>query len=478
MKKILLLMLIILLPIKIYATVDSSYNDTKLSYVIPTEVPDRPEVGEDEIPSAGHWEHVPEKLSFCEREDTSKIVRLVDRIIKVLRIVVPLLLLFSLIFELVKAISNAEKLEKYKKKVILKCSIAALIFLIPTIVSLITNIAGFKVNYSECIEMAEHPKEVYFWVDDTLDYERTGIYIKITEDNVKGIYFSDKKENASTLNNSWILTDNKLIDFILLPGEHYIYVKTKDGILEEKITIQPSDIIVTNDVKDIEFLHTDLDKYLLEHGSSLEEFNNAIARSVYIAGGSTKEGAAAAALALTQILYVKYKIKIPYGNTHGNHIVMGAPSNWGSPNVTSLEKEGHFDYQGIHCGGFVAWAYAQANFDMNPSIGSSEQFCMWRYATINGIDYKNRGAVGDAITYAIACENDLHVAIISAIDSNGYYVTEANAWTGTINGVRTKIEDIGIVTTYNKIGDRWRSYLDMDLTLQFKKKKTDLKSGF
>ena len=95
MKKILLLMLIILLPIRIYAVVDSSYDDNKLSYVIPTEVPDRPEIGEDEIPSAGHWEHVPEKLSFCEREDTSKIVRLVDRIIKVLRIVVPLLLLFS-----------------------------------------------------------------------------------------------------------------------------------------------------------------------------------------------------------------------------------------------------------------------------------------------------------------------------------------------------------------------------------------------
>ena len=57
-------------------------------------------------------------------------------------------------------------------------------------------------------------------------------------------------------------------------------------------------------------------------------------------------------------------------------------------------------------------------------------------------------------------------------------MTESNAVTKTIDDVRTLLNNIGIVTTYDKFGDRWRSYLNMDLTVGYRKKNTPLEKGF
>lgn len=437
----------------------------------------------------GHWEHVAERLHFCEREDTAKIVRLFFLLIEIVRVAVPIMLIISLMLTITRAVINANEFDKIKKEVVVKVVASILIFLVPTFVSLITNIAGFEVSFAECREMAKSPKKVNVWVDgeeetttvedEELKVEQKGIYIVLSSKNVTGYYFSNKKETLTIDSNLWIASNKDKIDFILLPGTHYMYVKTSNGkIFEKSVNIKSSDIIVTNDVKDIKLLTTSLDAFLKEKGSSIDEFNDAIARSVYIAGGQTKAGASAASLALTQILYIKYKVKIPYGSSRGNHVAIGVPPVWGSPEVTSLEKKGNFLNQGIHCGGFVAWSYAQANFDMNSGIGSSSTLCRWRYASIKGIGSNDKGEVGDALTYATACEQSSHVSIINAIDNQGYYLTESNAVTRTIDDVKTLLNNIGIVTTYDKFGDRWHSYLNMDLTVGYRKKNTPLEKGF
>ena len=183
---------------------------------------------------------------------------------------------------------------------------------------------------------------------------------------------------------------------------------------------------------------------------------------------------------MCQILYTKYKVKIPYGSTYpGSHIVKGVPSSWGSKEVTTLMKQGKFYNSGIHCGGFVSWAYKQANYDMNSGIGSSKQLCGWKYANLYRIKSDKKGNVGDVLTYATQCDESKHVAIIVAMDDKGYYISEANASTNVIDGVKTLINNIGIVTTfepYNK--SRFYSYLDMTNTVDYKYDNTPLPTGF
>lgn len=428
-----------------------------------------------------------EGLELCERKDIAGIVRIITTVILIIRIAVPIILILSVMIKLIRAITSHDDISAMKKPIITSVIAAVLVFLIPTFVNVIMKICSVDISFDECIELSKNPKETIQYVcsddpthtDDDNDYKKDGNYITLSSKDVTGYYFSNQKENLTDTDSKWISSDKNNIDFVLLPGKHYAYIRTKNGIIEKEIDITTSDISVTNDKTDISILSTDIDTFLKSKGSSLEELNKAIERSVYIAGGG-KEGAAAASLALTQILYNKYKIKISYGSTYpGSHIVHGVPQDWGSSKVTSAMKKGLFNNIGIHCGGFVSWAYTQSNYSMNSGIGSSKQLCSWGYARIHKITSNNRGSVGDVVTYAKVCDESKHVAIISAIDENGYYVTEANARTKMIDNVKTLVDNIGVVTTYEPFNNtRFYSYLDMSNTINNKQMKTSLPTGF
>ncbi len=443
--------------------------------------------------SKGHWEEVT-GLHFCENENTYRMILLLNAFLIIIRAVVPTLLTISIIYTIYTALIKNDDLKEPIKKSIMK-AIAAIVailitFLIPYTISKILN-----VSYDRCIEMTKDPKPSKVWVEEKIENDnnkesvtgnknelqvkKQGPYITLTSKNVTGYYFSNTKETLNINDSKWINSNKDTIDFVLLPGKYYVYAKTQNGnIHEQEINVSTSDIIITNNAPDIKLLTTDLASFLSANGSSLNELNDAIARSVYIAGPNTKEGAAAAALSLTQILYINYKIKIPYGTTHGGHIVMGAPSVWGSSDVSSDEKSHGFYYQGIHCGGFISWAYTQAGFSMNSGIGSSAQICSWGYGKLYSISSNAPGNIGDIMTTAPSCDKSKHVAILTAVDSGGYFVTEADAITSSDNGVVTLKEDIGIVTTYNSYGTRWSTYLDMAPTINTKRNNTSLNSGF
>ncbi len=449
-------------------------------------------------------------LRFCERSDIASSIRLIGEIIKIIRIIVPIILIVSCIISMVKAIINVNENKNVMRSVSLKAISAVMIFLVPTFISIILKLNNYNFNFEECLTLAKNPKAVVEYVEGTaytndsnistedngdkdgnssenntskennLSLNKNGTYITLKNSDVTGYYFSNSKENISVNDSKWISSTKEDIDFVLLPGEYYIYSKNSSGSISEKhININTSDIVVTNDVADISLLKTDLSEYLLSKGSSLEQLNDAIARSVYIAGGSTKSGAAAASLALTQILYKNYKIKIPYGNTHGVHLVKGAVSSWGSTNVSGNEKKAKFNNVGIHCGGFVSWSYYQANFSMNSGIGSSAQLCRWSYGDLKRITNSNKGSIGDVLTYATECDKGKHVAVINAIDSIGYYYTEANASLSVINEVRTLTNNIGVVTSYSRFSEnKWKSYLDMTKTVNGKAMSNSLETGF
>ena len=433
-----------------------------------------------------------EVVPLCQRRDISKLIKIVQIVIKIIFIGVPITLMISLMIDLMKAVKGDNDLDKVKPLIVKKCVSAVLIFLVPTFVNLILDITGKDFPIAKCIEMAKNPADQdYYVIDDgsgdteDLPSEELGmlqkdIYFVLNTKNITDLYFTNKKETPTGSESGWVPTKGKNnIDFVLLPGEHYIYGKNNSGkIVEKSVTIKSSDIVITNDKTDKKLLSTDIKTFLSKNGSSIDELNDAIERSIYIAGGSTREGVSAASLALTQILYEKYKIVIPYGAARIANTTLGVPSVWGSTDVTSLEKEGQFYNQGVHCGGFVTWAFTQAGYKMNSGIGSSGQLCGWGYGTLRSSTSKQRGQVGDVLTFATECQKGKHVAVINYIDENGYIYTESNARVTTVNGVRTLLTNIGVVTSYSKFNtNRWASYLDMSNTYQYKQGIT-ISNGF
>ncbi len=450
----------------------------------------------------GHYELIP-GIKLCERNDVAKIVKIINTVLTIIRVVVPILLIISIMIKLVHVVYYQEDFDNYKKAIVTNIIAAILVFLIPTFVNVIMQISSVNISFDECVQDAQNPKNPYVWVDsqstnpdcnestnpegqndgdnntNTDEYSKTGTYITLSNTGVTGYYFSNTKQTLTSSDSRWIPSTKNKIDFNLLPGKYYVYIRTNNGIKEKEINVSTKDIVVTFHNDSVSMLTTSIDEFLLSKGSSLTEFNEAIARSVYIAGGSNKNGAAAAALALSQILYNKYRVRIPYGHTKGDHIVVGVPNTWGAKSVRSDDKQIGFTNQGIHCGGFVSWAYTQANFKMSSGIGSSKQLCSWGYSKIYKMNSSSRGNIGDVATIVKECDKSGHVGIIVAMDDNGFYVVESNVKTDTVNGNR-KIKDyIGIVTTYETFSDtRFKSYLDMTSTINSKLKSSSLSSGF
>ncbi len=92
-------------------------------------------------------------LGICESPNVLEIMNIVVTIIKVIITVVPIILLFSLIFKAVSAATQGKEdaLAKLKKKAVPNIIAAVLIFLIPTLVSLIVTVSFPESDYTKCI---------------------------------------------------------------------------------------------------------------------------------------------------------------------------------------------------------------------------------------------------------------------------------------------------------------------------------------
>lgn len=112
-----------------------------------------------------------------------------------------------------------------------------------------------------------------------------------------------------------------------------------------------------------EILHESLDSFLQSKGTSLEEFNNLIASNVENSGYGTDAGVVAAAVTLIAELGNNYDVKIPYfwGGGHGQ-MITGAEGNWGSNQCRASANGRIYDYCGLDCSGFVAWAIYNGGF--------------------------------------------------------------------------------------------------------------------
>ena len=155
-------------------------------------------------------------LNICDMPNVMEVLRIVNIVIKIIRIVVPIILMVSAMFDLVRAVTNAE-LNKMSKTMVSKVIAAILVFLIPTFVSVIALIAGNNGEYKHCLEpisldqikiaytefendLVEKAEETF----DINDYSNAMVYLMNVKDPEKRKEFEERlkvvKEQIDIIN--------------------------------------------------------------------------------------------------------------------------------------------------------------------------------------------------------------------------------------------------------------------------------------
>ncbi len=181
--------------------------------------------------------------SICSEPKVLEIMRLVNIFISIIRIIVPILLIFSLMFKFMSVIKtgNEDELAKVKKSSIINVVAAVLIFLIPNIISIIVKI-GFKENdYDKCLEVnnititeayEDKMENLVLKAEETLninDYSNALNYLNNIKDENKRSSYANRlkkvKEKIDERNNTETDDDNGILKI------YFISNKRKDAYL-------------------------------------------------------------------------------------------------------------------------------------------------------------------------------------------------------------------------------------------------------
>ena len=159
-------------------------------------------------------------LNICDVPNVMEVLRIVNLVIQIIRIVVPIILMISAMIDLVRTITNAE-LNKITKPMVSKVVAAVIIFLIPTLVSVIALIAGNNGEYKHCLRIIskeeikiaynEFENDLVEKAEETLDindYNNAKIYLVNIKDANKRQEYEERlavvKEQIDIINKSKI----------------------------------------------------------------------------------------------------------------------------------------------------------------------------------------------------------------------------------------------------------------------------------
>ena len=141
--------------------------------------------------------------SICSEPKVLEVMRIVNIFISIIRIVVPILLIFVLMFKLISAITNNDKdsLAKVKKTAITNIVAAVIIFILPTLINLIVKITFPNNDYNNCLNVKskEDIQLIYIKKAEALvskveenldinDYNNAMLYLKNVKDEKKKEY--------------------------------------------------------------------------------------------------------------------------------------------------------------------------------------------------------------------------------------------------------------------------------------------------
>ena len=141
-------------------------------------------------------------LSICEDPKVLEIARLINIFVTAIRIVVPIVLIFALMFKLISAImsDNADGLKKVLKIAPKNLAAAAIVFLIPSIVRLAVRFTSGDTSYDNClkvvsseeIELAYESKmeELMLRAEEYVDMDNYSVAYKY----VKNVKDEDKRQ--------------------------------------------------------------------------------------------------------------------------------------------------------------------------------------------------------------------------------------------------------------------------------------------
>lgn len=174
-----------------------------------------------------------------------------------------------------------------------------------------------------------------------------------------------------------------------------------------------------------EILHEPLDSFLESKGTSLEEFNNLIASNVENSGYGTDAGVVAAAVTLIAELGNNYDVKIPYfwGGGHGQ-MITGAEGNWGSNQCRASANGRIYDYCGLDCSGFVAWAIWNGGFNIAARVTG-------QFQDLPGAERVSLSSSSAVLAPGDLLESNSHIVLVIGVDeeTNEYICAEASGYT-------------------------------------------------
>ncbi len=179
-----------------------------------------------------------------------------------------------------------------------------------------------------------------------------------------------------------------------------------------------------------EILHTRLDTFLSQNGSSLDDFNDLISKNVEKAGYGTRAGVVAAAVTLIAELGNNYHVKVPYywGGGHGDGIAELAAAKWGSNACHTYANDQSYDYCGLDCSGFVPWAIKNGGFNMVQNTASNFQY-------LSGAERVRLNGSTAVLQPGDLLESSEHIVLVVGIDEDAHQYICAEAM-GNSYGVK------------------------------------------
>lgn len=384
-------------------------------------------------------------LGICSAPEVLEVMRIVKIVITIIKIAVPILLIIFGMITYVRAITDSDNdnITKANKTIVNMFIAAVAIFLVPTIVGVVFDVAGANSNgVIDCFYNADKEGIINGYINrietsfSKVDYDKAKRYIdNLDDDDPDKASFQQKisryKEYVDLVSDIESLNKNNFSSKAKSIKERISAIK--DPEVKEKINklyektikdrklnvsnypISPSDSLYSN-LKDLE--GKSIADLLNENGSSVSELNEKIKNAVTANGVGTREATVAAAMTLIGTL-ADYGYKLPY-YWGGKHQALGINKDWGTKtNGSESPGKNIYYYNSFDCTGFFNWAVSQGMqkvgvwYDDKPRIelkGKSSAVCK----------------IGDAISIKT------HITLIVGVNSNNYVVAESNGLDGVV----------------------------------------------
>ncbi len=141
-------------------------------------------------------------LSICNDPGFLEIMVIVKQTINVIKIVAPFILIFMMMFDIIKAVTSGryDDISKNIKKIPKRLIAAVMIFLVPTVLELLLNLIDEKVDYANCITNANYETIQNLYLD------RADSYVTQAEETENEYDLNQAKASVTSLSDEELKT--------------------------------------------------------------------------------------------------------------------------------------------------------------------------------------------------------------------------------------------------------------------------------